>query len=100
MAFLLPMPNHTEQLHAIVQGRVQGVNFRSSTQARAKRLGLAGWVRNRPDGAVEVLAQGPRPSLEQLLEFLHKGPAMASVTAVQAEWAAAEPALSRFDIEW
>ena len=100
MALLLPMNNNSEQLHAIVQGGVQGVNFRSTTQAQGKRLGLAGWVRNRPDGTVEVLAQGPRPALEQFLQFLHHGPRMASVTAVQAEWGAAEPALSRFDIEW
>ena len=94
------MNNPTEQLHAIVQGGVQGVNFRSTTQARAKRLGLAGWVRNRSDGTVEVLAQGPRPALEQLLQFLHQGPSMASVTAVQAEWGVAEPALAKFDIAW
>jgi acylphosphatase len=100
MAFLLPMTNHPEQLHAIVQGGVQGVNFRSTTQSRARRLGLAGWVRNRSDGTVEVLAQGPKPALEQLLQFLHQGPPAASVSAVQAEWGAAEPALKRFDIEW
>jgi acylphosphatase len=100
MAFLLPMNNHPEQLHAIIQGGVQGVNFRSTTQAQGKRLGLAGWVRNRPDGAVEVLAQGSRPALDQLLEFLHKGPPLASVTSVQADWGAAEPALNRFDIQW
>jgi acylphosphatase len=94
------MNNQTEQLHAIVQGGVQGVNFRSSTQAQARRLRLAGWVRNRPDGAVEVLAQGPRPALEQLLQFLHNGPPIAHVAAVQAEWGAAEPALDRFDIKW
>ena len=94
------MNNHTEQLHAIVQGGVQGVNFRSATQAQARRLRLAGWVRNRPDGTVEVLAQGPRPALEQLLQFLHRGPSMASVTGVQADWGAADPPLKHFDIEW
>ncbi len=94
------MNNHTEQLHAIIQGGVQGVNFRSNTQAQGKRLGLAGWVRNRPDGTVEVLAQGPRPALEQLLQFLHKGPPMAYVTAVRVEWGVAEPALGKFDITW
>jgi acylphosphatase len=100
MAFLLPMNNHTEQLHAIVQGGVQGVNFRSATQAQGKRLGLAGWVRNRPDGTVEVLAQGPRPALEQLLQFLRQGPRTASVTGVQADWGVAEPVLRHFDIKW
>ena len=97
---MLPMTNHTEQLHAIVQGGVQGVNFRSSTQAQGKRLGLAGWVCNRPDGTVEVLAQGPRLLLQELLQFLHHGPPMASVTSVQAEWGVAEQMLGRFDVKW
>jgi acylphosphatase len=100
MAFMLLMTLSTEQLHAIVKGGVQGVNFRSSTQAQAARLKLAGWVRNNPDGTVEVLAQGPRPALEQFLQFLHRGPSMASVSGVQAEWGTPEPALTGFDIRW
>jgi acylphosphatase len=100
MALILPMDQHTEQLHAIVHGGVQGVNFRSNTQVQAARLRLAGWVRNRADGTVEVLAQGPRQALEQLLQFLHRGPSMASVTHVQAEWGAAETTLGKFEIKW
>ena len=100
MAFALPVNNHTEQLNAIVQGGVQGVNFRSTTRAQAVRLKLAGWVRNRADGTVEVLAQGPRPALEQLLQFLHHGPPMASVSGVQIEWGSAEQAQDKFDITW
>ena len=94
------MANHTEQLHAIVQGSVQGVFFRDSTRIQAQRLALAGWVRNRPDGSVEVLAQGPRAALEQLLEYLRHGPPAATVSGVQAEWPAAEPALGGFEIKW
>ena len=94
------MDNHTDQLHAIVQGSVQGVYFRDTTRTQAQRLALTGWVRNGADGSVEVLAQGPRPALEQLLEFLRRGPPAARVTGVETEWAAAKPALSKFEIKW
>jgi acylphosphatase len=90
-------PDH-EHLHAIVRGRVQGVSFRYYTQEQALRLRLSGWVRNRPDGSVEVAAEGPRADLEQLLAFLHHGPPAARVADVQAEWSAAGGTLGPFDI--
>jgi len=75
-----------KRLHAVVRGRVQGVGFRYTTQAEAKRLGLAGWVRNLIDGSVEVEAQGPAEALETFLSFLRRGPLGAHVDAVSAEW--------------
>ncbi len=75
-----------ERLYAVVSGTVQGVGFRYSTLDVARRLGLYGWVRNRPDGSVEVVAEGQRPTLERLLEFLHRGPSGARVTHVNASW--------------
>jgi acylphosphatase len=74
------------RLHAIVRGRVQGVSFRYYTQKRASELGLSGYVRNQCDGAVEVVAEGPRGDLERLLSFLHTGPRAAFVTGVEAQW--------------
>ncbi len=74
------------RLHAIVHGRVQGVYLRDSTRQTAKRLGLTGWVRNLPEGAVEVTAEGPRPALEMLLAFLRAGPPDARVDTVDADW--------------
>jgi acylphosphatase len=100
MAFLLAMTTDSEQLYAIVRGQVQGVNFRYSTQAQARRLGLSGWVRNRADGAVEVLAEGPRSQLDQLLEFLHHGPRAASVAEVQPAWRAATNSFREFEVRW
>lgn len=94
------MSTELQQLHAIVSGRVQGVNFRSATQRAAQRLGLAGWVRNRPDGTVEVLAEGPRPALDQLAAFLHHGPPAAAVTQVAATWRAAAGTLHGFEVQW
>ena len=74
------------QLHAIISGQVQGVNFRHTTVQKARSLGLTGWVRNRPDGTVEVTAEGQRRQLEELLAFLHDGPPAAYVTGVENDW--------------
>lgn len=72
---------------AVVRGRVQGVNFRDYVLTHARFLGLTGYVRNLPDGrSVEVVAEGPRSDLEQLLEHLHEGPGMSRVDAVDVEW--------------
>lgn len=74
-------------LRAVVRGRVQGIGFRDYVLTRARFLGLAGYVRNLPDGrSVEVVAEGPRSDLEQLLEYLHQGPRMSRVDAVDVEW--------------
>jgi acylphosphatase len=68
---------------ALVQGRVQGVGFRYSAYYEARRLGLSGWVRNTPDGAVEVLAEGRQTGLESFLRWLHRGPPGAWVDSVR-----------------
>jgi len=67
---------------------VQGVGYRESTRREAARLGLAGWVRNRADGAVEAVAEGPAPAVEALVAWMRSGPPWAEVTGVQAD---AEP---------
>ena len=74
-------------MHAIVTGRVQGVFFRQSTVDEARRLGVSGWVRNRRDGTVELLAEGDIPMLERLLAWLHHGPDGARVLRVDVMWA-------------
>ena len=87
------------RLHAIVRGRVQGVSFRFYTQRQADALGLTGWVANRFDGDVEVMAEGPRPALDQLLAFLYRGPSMAHVEDVQFEYLPAGHEFDQFRIE-
>lgn len=67
----------------IVTGRVQGVGFRAATQDTARRLDLAGWVRNRSDGSVELVAAGTDDVLDRLTQWLHDGPAAARVDAVE-----------------
>lgn len=71
--------------HYLVSGHVQGVFFRACTQEEARRLGLTGWVRNTPDGAVELLACGDAEQLHQLNVWLWKGPPSAKVTKVVSE---------------
>ena len=68
-----------------VKGRVQGVFFRASTAERALSLALRGYAENRPDGSVLVLAAGSTASLTALCEWLHRGPPMARVDAVEVE---------------
>jgi acylphosphatase len=90
------------RLHAIVAGRVQGVSFRYYTQDYAEQLGLTGWVKNRRDGSVEVLAEGPRADLEKLFAWLNHGPPAARVQSVQVEWDAGNTgeSLTHFEIRY
>jgi acylphosphatase len=67
------------RIHVIVRGRVQGVFFRRTTVQEAERLGLAGWVKNRADGSVELEAEGSEEALEAFLAFCRRGPEHARV---------------------
>lgn len=73
-------------LSATVRGRVQGVFFRSFVQSHARKLGLSGYVRNLPDGSVELRAEGQRARLEELAGLLRAGPPASSVKEVVADW--------------
>ncbi len=75
-----------KQVHLFVRGRVQGVFFRASTQREAKRLGLTGWVKNRSDGSVELLAEGEEEELKELISWAHRGPSAARVERVDVRW--------------
>jgi len=86
------------RLHAIIEGYVQGVSFRYFVIQVALKLGIKGWVRNRYDGSVEVLAEGKRSSLEKLLVELRKGPPSALVTGFKHEWQTATKEFNDFNI--
>jgi len=81
----------------VVLGRVQGVFFRAGTRDQARRLGLSGWVRNRADGSVELVACGEETGLARLAEWLRHGPPSARVDAVEVS-VADDPALSDFEV--
>lgn len=87
-----------ERLNAVITGEVQGVGFRFFLIRHAQALDLRGWVRNREDGAVELVAEGSRLDLEQLLFYAREGPRQARVTHVDAGWSVATGALDLFDI--
>lgn len=67
---------------ALVVGRVQGVFFRDTCERMASRLGVSGWVRNLPDGSVQVVAEGERAAVDQLLSWCSEGPPRARVDRV------------------
>ncbi|MDJ0521274.1 MAG: acylphosphatase [Planctomycetota bacterium] len=71
------------RIHALVSGRVQGVYYRASTRDEAGRLGLRGWVRNLPDGRVELEAEGAAAQVASLVAWLYQGPPAARVDDVQ-----------------
>ena len=69
-----------------IEGRVQGVFFRASTVEEAVRLKLKGWVRNCPDGSVEIVAEGEKAQVEKLARWCRQGPPGAHVHAVRVSW--------------
>jgi acylphosphatase len=86
------------RLEATITGEVQGVGFRYFVLRVALRLGLHGNVRNRADGSVEVVAEGPRRLLDELVRELWRGPRGAQVVDVRTTWRAPEEAFSGFRI--
>jgi len=88
-------------LRAVVRGRVQAVGFRDFVLVRARSLGLRGYVRNGPDGrSLEVVAEGPRDALQSLLGYLSRGPSLAHVDAVDAEWSEETEGFSDFGVRF
>lgn len=75
-----------KQVHLRVVGRVEGVYFRASAQREARRLGLTGWVRSRPDGAVEVVAEGEETGIKELIAWAQRGPSASRVDRVDVRW--------------
>jgi acylphosphatase len=87
-------------LHVLVRGRVQGVGFRWFVRETARRADVAGWVRNRPDGSVEVAGEGTDSAIESMRRALALGPPGALVSSVEDLPASAEVAMNRpFAIE-
>jgi acylphosphatase len=80
----------------LIAGCVQGVGFREATVDAARGARVSGWVRNRSDGTVEVLAQGESAAVERLVEWCRHGPRSARVTSVEVAVADADPALAGF----
>ncbi|MDK2847517.1 MAG: acylphosphatase [Desulfuromonadales bacterium] len=83
-----------------VNGRVQGVGFRHFTYKTATRLGLTGWVRNLPDGAVEAVAEGPQTQVEKWLAALKEGPPASRVEGLAVHREIADNSFDRFEVRF
>jgi acylphosphatase len=79
---------------------VQGVGFRYFVTRRAEARGLKGWVRNRDDGSVELVAEGERADLEELLRAAREGPRLARIARVDTDWMPATGGLEPFDLSY
>jgi acylphosphatase len=90
--------NERERARVRISGRVQGVFFRDSTREKAEGLGLAGWVRNLPDGRVEALFEGPSQSVREMVGWCEQGPPQASVEDVETEFESAQGDLQGFEV--
>ena len=74
------------RVHILVKGNVQGVFFRVNTKQKADQLGIFGWVRNLDSGRVEIMAEGEKENLEELIEWCEQGSPAAEVEKVEANW--------------
>ena len=88
------------RLEMRIHGRVQGVFFRAETRRAARAFGVVGMVRNEPDGAVHVIAEGPESVLRQLKTFCHKGPPSAIVHDVEESWQKPTGSFHEFEITY
>jgi len=88
-----------EQIRVVVHGVVQGVGFRYHTRQVAQQLGVTGFVRNQPDGTVEIVAAGTQAQVQALLQWAHRGPASAQVSQVDTEPYTGTKILNSFTIE-
>lgn len=87
-----------KRIHLVIRGRVQGVYFRQSSVREARRLGLTGWVKNRPDGAVEVVAEGEEDQVKDFLGWAQHGPSTARVDKVDTRWRSYTGEFAAFEI--
>jgi acylphosphatase len=88
-----------QRIRAIVHGVVQGVGFRFSTREQAQRLGVKGYVRNCPNGTVEIVVEGEAQAVQALLDWAQTGPAAAKVSHVDTEQLPAAGDFTTFYIE-
>jgi acylphosphatase len=75
-----------KRVQIIVRGRVTGVFFRAAAQREARRLGATGWVKNRADGSVEIVAEGEEEAVKEIVSWAHHGPSAARVDDVDVRW--------------
>lgn len=88
-----------KRVHLLISGDVTGVGFRLSSILIARDLGLVGWVGNTPDSGVEIVAEGTKEKLENLVKWARRGPATARVEEVEVEWEKATGEFKEFELK-
>jgi acylphosphatase len=78
----------SKRVQLFVRGRVQGVFFRAAAQREARRLGVSGWVKNRNDGSIEMVAEGEDDAIKEIISWAQHGPSAARVEQVDVRWKA------------
>ncbi len=86
------------EMHCFVSGLVQGVSYRAYIQDSATELEITGWIKNMPDGSVEILAQGLPDVLKEFVEYVHEGSLKAKVESVSIDWQTAKRLYDDFSI--
>lgn len=86
------------EIEALIEGEVQGVSYRTYVQDSATELELCGWVRNKADGTVLVVAQGMPEILKEFIEYLHEGSLQAKVASVAVDWKTSKTVYDEFSI--
>lgn len=87
-----------QRAQIVVKGRVQGVFYRASAQHKANELGIPGWVKNKLDGSVEIVAEGEENTLFALIDWCKTGPADALVTDVEVDWKEYQAEFAEFKV--
>ena len=85
-------------VYIIIIGKVQNVSYRINAKRKAEEFDLAGWVKNIPDGRVEILAEGKKENLEKMIYWCHNGSDYAIVSEVKIEWVESEEKFDKFRI--
>lgn len=94
------MEQQRSRVHILISGRVQGVFFRATVESIAKQFGLSGYVKNLPDGRVEIVAEGEKSALEHLINWARKGTRLAKVEGVRVGWQEPTGEFEDFRIEY
>jgi len=89
-----------KQIFLKIYGRVQMVMFRDSARRQAKKLELTGWVMNKSDGTVELVAEGKEENLKQFINWCYNGPILAKVQKIDIIWEEATDKFKKFDIKY
>ncbi len=74
------------EIHCVVMGRVQGVGYRDFVEGKAREFGIFGWIKNKPNGSVEMVFQGTPDMLKTCIEFINQGSLLAQVESVAIDW--------------